>query len=141
MQVTWALCAQSCKPVIKCYPYTVVNSDTAYWVPVGEFVRHFDQGDLIKNRDAKDMVDAYSNDWFYTTENEALMFELATIQLINGKTQFISGRHRISVLILHMNLLPIAFCQNAIVLAEQLKLELIDLSKPIELPLLSIRSF
>ncbi|MEL0583849.1 MAG: hypothetical protein AAES65_03050 [Candidatus Thiodiazotropha sp. (ex. Lucinoma kazani)] len=127
--------------MIECYPYTVTDLDTGYWVPVEEFLCHFDQEDLINNRDAKNVVDAYSHEWFYSKVDENLMFELPTIHMVSDKTQFISGRHKTSVLLKHLDILPIAFYQNALPLANSLKLKPIDLSKSIELPSLPMRNY
>lgn len=103
--------------------------------------REFDQKDFIGNRSAKSVEDVYSNKWFYRKDDGKLMFELATIHLVSGQTQFISGRHRISVLIQHMESIPIAFCQNAVSFANSLGLEIMDLSKSICLPSRPMKNF
>lgn len=125
----------------ECFAYTVTNLDTAYWVPVADFVRHFDQNDLINNRNAKTVIDAYSTEWFYSKPDGTLHYELPTIHIVLGKTQFISGRHRTSVLLKHIDPMPMAFCQNALPLASELELEKMDLSKIIMLPSLPMRKY
>jgi len=127
--------------MIECYPYKVTAKDTPYWIPVILFKRCFDQHDFICNRVAKTVVDAYSNNWFYTNPDGRLMYELATVQIVSGKTQFISGRHRTSVLIKHIDPLPIALYKNALTFAGELNLEPIDLSKSIYLPSLQMRDY
>jgi hypothetical protein len=126
--------------MIEIYPYTVTDLDTAYWVPVDKFLRNFDQNDFICNRNAKNVDDAYSSAWFYQGDGK-LMFELATIHMVSGKTQFFSGRHRISVLIKHLDILPIAFSQNAISFASSMELKLMDLSTSIQLPSLPVKNY
>ena len=55
------------------------------------------------------MAAAYLVDWFDTSPDEMPHFVLPAAQLLGGKTQFISGRHRVAVLLPYLSELPIAF--------------------------------
>jgi hypothetical protein len=124
--------------MLKCKSYVKGTEDSAYWVPVNYFLEYFDQNDFNEYRDAKTVSNAYSEKWFYTDGNKEKVFELPTVCVIDENTQFISGRHRVAVLIKHLSVLPIAFAPSALDFVQRLNLKLIDRGATIELPELPI---
>jgi hypothetical protein len=124
-----------------CKFYSNGANDIAYWVSVSDFRKHFNQYDFIENRDAKTIIEAYSEKWFFTDSLGATVFELPAVSVIDGKTQFLSGRHRVSVLINYVEFLPIAFSPSAKNLARNLNFKAIDTTKTIELPELPFKKY
>ncbi len=123
---------------MKIYPYFQNNGDVGFWVPLSDFQTKFDQEDLIQNRDATNIIHCYSAHWFCEFENKRC-FRLPSVCLMNTKTQFLNGRHRISILIeKHVNPLPIAFAPNAIEFAENQGFERISANIEITIPDLPI---
>lgn len=96
---------------MKCLPYVDLETDTAFWVSKDKFYACFDQHDFNFYREVKSVTQGYLKDWFYTSPDGNKFFILPTVQFVNNKTQFISGRHRIAVLLEHLNELPFAFAQ------------------------------
>jgi hypothetical protein len=127
--------------MFKCKPYIKGNEDLAWWVPIQEFKKHFDQSDFHHNRKVLNVEDAYSEDWFCVGSNNEKLFELPTVCEIEGKTQFINGRHRVAVLIQHLDILPIVFTPSALELLGSLNLEQIKISEGIMLPELPVLKF
>lgn len=107
-------------------PYMTKESDRAFWVPAEVFQKSFDQDDF-NCRDVHSVLNEYSPNWFFVADG-IHYFELPTVIVVRGKTQLISGRHRIAVLLMNDVIeLPIGFAEGkACELAECLKL------KPIE---------
>jgi hypothetical protein len=127
--------------MFECKFYCKGSEDIAYWVSVSDFRRHFDQHDFTENREAKRVIEAYSKNWFYTDSGGVKLFELPAVSVIDEKTQFISGRHRVSVLLNYLDFIPIAFASSAMNLASTLNLKTIDRKETIELPELPFENF
>jgi hypothetical protein len=84
------------------------KTDVPFWVKRSDFDRHFDQDDFL-NREVRDVQDAYLNDWFNFFENGVIRFYIPVVGLVSGKTDLISSRHRLAVLLPHLEELPFAF--------------------------------
>ncbi len=93
---------------MRCLPAQQVATDEPYLVPRDVFLSDFDQDDL-RCRDQLIIVQAYRKDWFYQEADGPLQFVLPAVSIINGKTQFLNGRHRIALLLPFLDELPIAF--------------------------------
>jgi hypothetical protein len=85
-----------------------LTSDVPFWVKKSDFYLHFDQNDFF-DRDVLDVQDAYLNDWFNFFENGIVRFYIPVVGLLSGKTDLISSRHRLAVLLPHLEELPFAF--------------------------------
>lgn len=93
---------------MRCLPQLTRNDDEPYWITREVFLQHFDQDDFLC-RESIDITHSYLAEWFYTSEDGALHFNLPTVGFVAGKTQFINGRHRTAVLLHYQNEFPIAF--------------------------------
>lgn len=115
------------------------STDVPYWVTIEVFRQYFDQEDFLC-RESVRINPLYLDDWFYTPTDGIRRFLLPTVQIINGKTQFINGRHRTAVLQKYLENLPIAFLQNheSKDFLSRLSLPLLAIDKLIELPDLPI---
>lgn len=98
---------------MRCLPYVDLPSDAPWWVAKSAFLEYFDQNDFLW-RQVKDVTDAYFEDWFHDGPDQTLYFEIPPVSVINGKTQFISGRHRTAVLLRHLERVPLAFAMRDI---------------------------
>lgn len=126
---------------MRCLPTLTIDSDKPYWVSKKSFFEQFDQSDFYC-RESKDVVAAYLTDWFEMSLDKIPRFNLPAVQYIGGKTQFISGRHRMAVLLPYMDELPIAFASlnhPSDEFLRRLILRPLDLNEPIELPDLPIK--
>ena len=122
---------------MNCYPYVKKETDKPYWVPIEMFREKFCQDDF-RCRDVIDVLHEYRSDWIYEI-NGRRCFEIPPVVIINGCTQFISGRHRTAVLCKYLTALPIAFAEGeAVDFAESLGLDPISMADPISLPDLQI---
>lgn len=84
-------------------------TDQPYWIAVEDFYRYFDQADF-QNRNVKDVQCAYLEEWFYEDRAEGVSrFIIPVVGAIGRKTDLISSRHRLAVLLPHLEELPIAF--------------------------------
>lgn len=92
---------------MECLARTSLESDLPYWVPREKFLMLFDQEDY-EFRHRRRVSLAYLCDWFVRPQGELPHFILPTVQFVNGKTQFINGRHRTAVLINYMECLPLS---------------------------------
>lgn len=72
------------------------------------FPLHFDQQDFMY-RQVASVVDAYLEEWFHDGPAGTRYFKIPPVSVINGKTQFISGRHRTAVLLRHLECIPLSF--------------------------------
>ena len=97
---------------MQCTPFLTTAGDTAFWIPRKLFCKQFDQNDFNR-RESKSIFPAYLLHWFEPTGNFAKSFVLPTVHFVSGKTQFINGRHRTAVLLMHMENIPIAFTEIA----------------------------
>jgi len=122
-----------------CLPALKLNIDVPYWVTIEVFRQYFDQEDF-NCRESERINSLYLDDWFYMPTDGIRRFLLSTVQIINGKTQFINGRHRTAVLQKYLENLPIAFIQNheSKDFLSRLSLPLLAIDKLIELPDLPI---
>jgi hypothetical protein len=93
---------------MRCLPDVMLPTDSPFWINRDAFLKHFDQVDF-NCRECKDVAPFYLAEWFYTPENGSARFILPTVMFINGKTEFISGRHRTAVLLPFLAEFPIAF--------------------------------
>ncbi|MBU2709383.1 hypothetical protein KCM76_25555 [Zooshikella marina] len=115
------------------YPYVNLNTDIAYWISADMFNNFIDQEDFIGNRAQVNVVDGYLESWFYEN-SDRIYFILPTITIVDGRTQFINGRHRLSVLLKTMVTLPVSFSESAQSYVHSYSLEQIDMSQKMELP-------
>ena len=93
---------------MRCLPALTLNSDMPCWITREAFLEHFDQADFLC-RESKSVTPTYLAAWFHKPEDGTTCFLLPTVQFVGGKTQFISGRHRMAVLLPYLQELPIAF--------------------------------
>jgi len=93
---------------MRCLPDLTISSDLPFWITREMFLEHFDQVDFLC-RKSKDVKPMYLAQWFNALDNGDILFLLPTVLFIEGKTQFISGRHRTAVLLPYLKNLPIAF--------------------------------
>lgn len=92
---------------MRCLPELTVATDHPIWVRRDAFFAHFDQADFYC-REAQVVQKAYLADWFHSPAPEHIHFMLPAFQILRGKTEFISGRHRVAVLLDYLSLLPMA---------------------------------
>jgi len=97
--------------MIICFPGVGLRTDVPYWVTKEQFYNYFDQDDF-NCREEKTTTAVYLEKWFYMDEDGKKYFILPTVQFVNGKTQFINGRHRTSVIINYMDEIPISFAMS-----------------------------
>lgn len=84
-------------------------TDLPYWIKRDDFFRYFDQGDFM-NREVKEVQLAYLKDWFYEDDSGAKrFFYIPVAGAIGRRTDLISSRHRLAVLLPYLEDLPIAF--------------------------------
>lgn len=57
----------------------------------------------------RDVTDAYLAEWFHCDAEGKRYFSLPPISVNQGRTQFISGRHRTAVLLRHLEHVPPSF--------------------------------
>lgn len=113
-----------------------LKTDAPYWIPRDTFLRLFDRQDF-EFRDNLNVAPVLRHDWFQWPKNGLPLFILPTVQFVNGKTQFINGRHRTAVLIERMACLPLSlampFRMRPDELAQVTRYPL-DQSQPFQLP-------
>lgn len=97
---------------MKCLPHIGKDTDNPYWVTKEQFYNYFDQDDFNDERDVRNVVNSYLNEWFYFDDDNTELFILPTVQIVSGKTQFVNGRHRTAVLLTYLQEIPIAFDQS-----------------------------
>ena len=118
-------------------------TDKPHWIAREDFLTYFDQEDFL-NRNVRDVQAAYLRDWFHTTSDGRIMFYIPVVGALNGKTDLIGSRHRLAVLLPHLELLPIAiatlqFQPDALRFLETIPKRLLDPSKQFWIPDLPIR--
>ena len=127
-----------------CYATVDQSFDVPYWIAKNDFSVYFDQIDFAF-RDVHDVHPAYLSDWFHVDEQGRLRFRLSPVGAVAGKTQFISGRHRMAVILPHLTDLPIAFAFHKYLpkrerrLLESIPKRPLDMTVPLELPDFPIR--
>lgn len=92
---------------MRCLPATNLDSDVPFWISRISFFLHFDQQDFLC-RDVEDVVDAYSENWFYADADGNRLFLIPPVSVRGKVTQFISGRHRTTVLLRHLDNVPLS---------------------------------
>jgi hypothetical protein len=128
---------------LRCLPYVHLPTDAPWWVAKSAFIAHFDQQDFMC-RQVASVVDAYLEEWFHDGPAGTRYFKIPPVSVINGKTQFISGRHRTAVLLRHLECIPLSFHMREISDADtdwirRIALSPIETDIPFELPDLPIR--
>lgn len=132
---------------MRCLPLLTVSSDEPIWVRREAFFAYFDQDDF-RCRQTINVAHAYLADWFHKYEEEgANHFELPAFQIVDGRTQFINGRHRTAVLLEYLDYLPLAYVPRNRALTpdvapighlRQITHRQLDISEHIDLPDLPI---
>jgi hypothetical protein len=127
-----------------CRLSVTLESDIPFWVTKQSFYRSFDQSDFVC-RNVRNVVDAYLADWFDRENGAMPSFSLPPVSVSSGVTQFISGRHRTAVLLMHLPRVPLSFDTRRIEPSDRAWIdavvdEPIDLNATIELPDLPIRN-
>lgn len=90
------------------FPAIDRTSDQPFWVSRKVFYDRFDQADF-SNRVVKDVTQAYLKEWFYTGDDGRLMFYIPIVSAISRRTDLIGSRHRLAVLLPHLEEIPFAF--------------------------------
>lgn len=128
---------------LRCLPYVHLATDAPWWIEKSSFLQHFDQDDFLC-RQIRNVVDAYLHEWFHDGPDATRFFKIPPISVNNGKTQFISGRHRTAVLLRHLERIPLSFDMRHISVADMkwisfVAVEPIETHTLIDLPDLPIR--
>ncbi len=124
--------------------YAAINcaTDAPFWVSREVFYKHFDQADFM-NRDSAVIKPAYLYSWFYSEVSGKLMFYIPVVGAIGPRTDLISSRHRLAVLLPYMTELPFAFAFGAVSpeakeFLDSIPKRPLDIESPIWLPDLPI---
>lgn len=90
--------------------FAAVNcrTDAPYWVTRDVFLQYFDQSDF-ESRNVIDVEQAYLSTWFYRRDDGSRMFYIPVVGAIGSRTDLISSRHRLAVLLPHLEEVPFAF--------------------------------
>lgn len=83
-------------------------TDLPCWITRADFYRFFDQNDFNENREVRDVIPAYLDAWFYIDETGNRKFYIPIVGAIGEKTDLIGTRHRLAVILPHLDQLPIA---------------------------------
>jgi hypothetical protein len=120
--------------------YPVVNSekDQPFWIKKSVFYERFDQADFL-NRNVERVCQVYLSDWFYLEDEGRRMFFIPVVGALGGRTDMIGTRHRLAVILPHMDELPIAFAtghldNDAQVFLNSIPRRPLDLSEAFSLP-------
>lgn len=89
------------------FAVTNLPTDIPYWVNRSVFYSHFSQADF-NCREIQEVQQKYRSDWFHRLDNGNLGFYIPVVNAIDRRTDLIN-RHRLAVLLPHMDELPIAF--------------------------------
>ncbi len=89
--------------------YVIVNqpTDIPYWFTRDVFYDYFDYHDFM-DRDIENVQAAYLREWFHTTADGKECFYIPVVSVAYGRTDLIGSRHRLAVLLPHLDELPIA---------------------------------
>ena len=90
--------------------YAAINcsTDRPYWVSRDVFYDRFDQSDFM-NRNVENVTPAYLQDWFYEDVDGEKMFYIPVVAAIGTRTDLVSSRHRLAVILPYLEELPFAF--------------------------------
>ena len=83
-------------------------TDLPYWIARSDFYKYFDQDDFNANREVRDVASAYLKAWFHVEDNGDHKFYIPIVGATDNKTDLIGTRHRLAVILLHVDPLPIA---------------------------------
>lgn len=126
--------------------FAAINAtgDKPFWVSRSVFLQQFDKADFL-NRDVKDVTAAYLEDWFYVGANGQRMFYIPVVGAVGRRTDLISSRHRIAVLLPHLEEIPFAFAPQhltgeSLEFLNSIPKRPLELSEPIWLPDFPIRN-
>jgi hypothetical protein len=89
------------------YAEMQLDTDIPYWFTRETFHNCFDQPDFL-DRDIVEVEPAYLSAWFAATEEATPRFCIPVVSAVDGRTDFIGSRHRLAVLLPHLDELPIA---------------------------------
>lgn len=109
--------------------------DRLFWVPLSVFRSNFNVADA-DDRFVVNVAQGYLEAWFEETAS-GKSFIPPVVQLVEGRTQFINGRHRMAVLEAHLEAIPMAFDFRSSGMSEWVKalgLQPVDAGAVIELP-------
>ena len=95
---------------MRCLPWLNLACDKPYWITRSHFLNYFDQADF-ELRDRLVVLPVYLAEWFHFDDHGVRMFILPTVQCVDGRTQFINGRHRTAVLLATAEVIPIALVE------------------------------
>lgn len=87
------------------------QTDEPYWISRSTFYESFDQDDF-RNRQVLDVTSAYLQDWFYRAGDGRLMFYIPVVGALGRRTDLISSRHRLAVLLPYLKELPFALAMG-----------------------------
>lgn len=128
---------------MRCLPSVTIDTDLPFWVTRVAFFEHFDQADF-HCRKSQAIIPAYLREWFRMDASGATCFSLPAVHFVQGKTQFLNGRHRTAVLLNFMDAVPLAFDSRFMSASDKrfldrITTERLDLAQEIELPALPIQ--
>jgi hypothetical protein len=86
-----------------------ISSDLPYWITRDDFFKYFDQEDFNANREAASVAPAYLKAWFHEMNNGDRKFYIPIAGAVGRRTDLIGTRHRLAVILPHVDPLPIAF--------------------------------
>ena len=125
--------------------YALINcpTDEPYWVSRHVFYEWFNQADF-RNRKVSIVEKAYLKDWFGKTDDGKTMFYIPVVSAIRSRTDLVSSRHRLAVLLPHLDIVPFAFafgqlCGEAETFLRSIPKRPLDINVPIWLPDLPVR--
>lgn len=129
--------------LMRCLPSVTIDTDLPFWVTRVAFFEHFDQADF-HCRKSQTIMPTYLRKWFPVDRNGAIYFSLPAVHFVQGRTQFINGRHRTAVLLNFMDAVPLAFDSRFMSASDKrfldrITTERLDLAQEIELPALPIQ--
>lgn len=121
---------------------TNLPTDIPHWISRSTFLSHFDQADF-RNREVQEVQPAYRSDWFYRSDDGRLGFYIPVVGAIDGRTDLIGTRHRLAVILPHMEEIPIAFATGHLSSTERdflasIPRRLLTVSEPFWIPDLPI---
>jgi hypothetical protein len=122
---------------MRCRPLTTKATDIAFWLARSEFLRLVHTENYLCREIQHSYTGAYLKDWFTEPVGAELPgLWLPTVHLSKGRIAFINGRHRTSVLLEHLDRLPMAMAEEdaSDLLFLQVNQATIDLQDVIELP-------
>lgn len=121
---------------------TSVTTDVPWWITREVFFRYFDQKDFL-DRDVDDVQSEYRSDWLHFFDDGTIGFYIPVVSAIRTRTDLIGTRHRLAVLLSHLEELPVAFAMGhlgdeARDYIDSIPKRALDLSEPFWIPDLPI---